>query len=117
MNAPPADQDSFKGVCVAVLQLSQTNPQIYDLPYLHRQMIETMGIKNAAKIIPDLSEQKPLDPVTENMNLMNGKPDDRLLSWMKRDVHTMFAASKPNARGRSGAKRVRVLAPRTDWGS
>jgi hypothetical protein len=58
----------------AVLQLSQTNPQIYDLPYLHRQMIETLGIKNAGKIIPDLSEQKPVDPVTENMNLINGKP-------------------------------------------
>jgi hypothetical protein len=58
----------------AVLQLSQTNPQIYDLPYLHRQMIETLGIKNASKIIPSPDDQKPVDPVTENMNLMNGKP-------------------------------------------
>jgi hypothetical protein len=58
----------------AVLQLSQTNPQIYDMPYLHRQMIETLGIKNAAKIIPMPDDQKPIDPVTENMNLLMGKP-------------------------------------------
>ena len=58
----------------AVLQLSQTNPQIYDMPYLHRQMIETLGIKNAAKIIPMPDDQKPVDPVTENMNLLMGKP-------------------------------------------
>ena len=58
----------------AVLQLSQTAPQIYDLPYLHRQMIETLGVKNANKIIPVEEDMKPVDPVTENMNLMNGKP-------------------------------------------
>jgi hypothetical protein len=58
----------------AVLQLSQTAPQIYDLPYLHRQMIETLGVKNAAKIIPIEDEMKPIDPVTENMNLLTGKP-------------------------------------------
>jgi hypothetical protein len=58
----------------AVLQLSQSAPQIYDLPYLHRQMIETLGIRNANKIIPAADDQKPVDPVTENMNLLNGKP-------------------------------------------
>jgi hypothetical protein len=58
----------------AVLQLSQTAPQIYDLPYLHRQMIETLGIRNANKIVPSPDDQKPVDPVTENMNIMNGKP-------------------------------------------
>ena len=58
----------------AVLQLSQTAPQIYDLPYLHRQMIETLGVRNAAKIVPDLGDMKPVDPVTENMNIMTGKP-------------------------------------------
>ena len=58
----------------AVLQLSQTAPEIYNLPYLHRQMIETLGIKNANKIIPDDEDQKPVDPVTENMNVLNGKP-------------------------------------------
>lgn len=58
----------------AVLQLSQAAPQIYDLPYLHRQMIETLGVKNAAKIVPSTDEQKPTDPVTENMAIITGKP-------------------------------------------
>lgn len=58
----------------AVLQLSQTAPQIYDLPFLHRQMIENLGVRNAGKIIPDKEDMKPVDPVSENMNIMNGKP-------------------------------------------
>lgn len=58
----------------AVLQLSQTAPNIYDLPHLHRQMIETLGVKNAEKIIPLPSDAKPRDPITENMDLMTGKP-------------------------------------------
>ncbi len=58
----------------AVLQLSAGAPQIYDLPYLHRQMISTLGVKNADKIVPDKTDMKPVDPVSENMNVMNGKP-------------------------------------------
>jgi hypothetical protein len=58
----------------AVLQLSQTAPQLYDLPYLHRQMIETLGVRNAEKIIPDPGNMKPRDPITENMDVMTGKP-------------------------------------------
>jgi hypothetical protein len=58
----------------AVLQLAQTSPDIYDLPMLHRQMIETLGIKNADKLIPDETDMKPLDPVSENMAIMRGKP-------------------------------------------
>jgi hypothetical protein len=58
----------------AVLQLSQTAPQLYDLPYLHRQMIETLGVRNAEKIIPLQKDAKPRDPVTENMDAMTGKP-------------------------------------------
>jgi hypothetical protein len=58
----------------AVLQLAQTSPDIYDLPLLHRQMIETLGIKNADKLIPDETDMKPLDPVSENMAIMRGKP-------------------------------------------
>lgn len=58
----------------AVLQLSQTAPQIYDLPFLHRQMIETLGVKNANKIVPMEDDMKPVDPVSENMNVMMGKP-------------------------------------------
>ena len=58
----------------AVLQLSQTAPQLYNLPYLHRQMIETLGVRNADKIVPLPDDQKPVDPVTENMFAMTGKP-------------------------------------------
>lgn len=58
----------------AVLQLSQTAPQLYNLPYLHRQMIETLGVRNADKIVPLPDDQKPRDPVTENMAAMTGKP-------------------------------------------
>jgi len=58
----------------AVLQLSQTAPQLYDLPYLHRQMIETLGIRNVDKIVPLPEDRRPRDPVTENMDAMTGKP-------------------------------------------
>ena len=58
----------------AVLQLAQSAPDIYDMPYLHRQMIETLGIKNANKIVPSQDDMKPIDPVTENMDIMNSKP-------------------------------------------
>lgn len=58
----------------AVLQLAQGAPQLYNLPLLHRQMIETLGVKNAAKLVPIEDDQKPMDPVQENMNIINGKP-------------------------------------------
>ena len=58
----------------AVLQLAQTAPQIYDMPLLHRQMLEVLGIKNAAKLVPTEDDQKPRDPVSENMDILNGKP-------------------------------------------
>ena len=58
----------------AVFQLAQTAPQLYDMPLLHRQMVEVLGIKNAAKLIPMEDDQKPRDPVTENMNILKGKP-------------------------------------------
>jgi hypothetical protein len=58
----------------AVMQMAQSAPQIYDLPYLHRQMIEVLGVKNAQKIIPSNEDMKPVDAVSENMALMNGKP-------------------------------------------
>ena len=58
----------------AVMQLAQGAPQLYDLPYLHRQMLEVLGIKNAAKLVPMGDDQKPADPVSENMAVINGKP-------------------------------------------
>ena len=58
----------------AALQLAQTAPQLYDLPQLHRQMLEVIGIKNYQKLIPIEDDMKPRDPVTENMNVLKGKP-------------------------------------------
>ena len=58
----------------AVMQLAQTNPDIYDLPVLNRQMLEVLGVKNIDKLIPDKEDVKEANPVTENMNLINGKP-------------------------------------------
>jgi hypothetical protein len=58
----------------AVIQLAQMAPQIYDLPFLHRQMVETLGIKNVQKIIPLKDDAKPMDPVSENMAILTGKP-------------------------------------------
>jgi hypothetical protein len=58
----------------AVMQLAQGAPQLYDLPYLHRQMLEILGIKNAAKLVPMPDDQKPRDPISENMDVIKGKP-------------------------------------------
>ena len=58
----------------AVIQLAQTAPQIYDMEYLHRQMLEVLGIKNADKLIALKEEKRPIDPVSENMNALNLKP-------------------------------------------
>ena len=58
----------------AVFQMAQSAPQIYDLPYLHRQMIEVLGVKNADKMVPMSEDQKPRDPVSENMSILTGKP-------------------------------------------
>jgi len=58
----------------AVLQMAQQAPQIYDLPQLHRQMIEVLGIKNADKLVPVKEDINPTDPVSENMNALTGTP-------------------------------------------
>jgi len=57
-----------------VMQMAQAAPQIYDLPQLHRQMIEVLGIKNADKLVPTEDDMKPTDPVAENMNALVGDP-------------------------------------------
>jgi hypothetical protein len=58
----------------AVMQMAQANPQIYDLPELNKQMLEVLGVKNVGKLIPTADDQKPKDPVAENMAILNGKP-------------------------------------------
>jgi hypothetical protein len=58
----------------AALQLAQTAPQLYDLPQLHRQMLEVLGIKNYQKLVPAAEDMKPTDPVAENQNILKNKP-------------------------------------------
>jgi hypothetical protein len=58
----------------AALQLAQGAPQLYDLPLLHRQMLEVLGIKNYQKLVPMADDMKPVDPVSENQNILKNKP-------------------------------------------
>tara|TARA_R100001129_G_scaffold24941_1_gene16277 strand:+ start:580 stop:3021 length:2442 start_codon:yes stop_codon:yes gene_type:complete len=58
----------------AALQLASQAPQMYDLPLLHRQMLEVLGIQDADKVVPLEDDIKPTDPVSENMNIINGEP-------------------------------------------
>ena len=73
----------------AVFQMAQSAPQIYDLPYLHRQMIETLGVKNADKIVPTSEDRKPVDPVSENMAALVGKP---MKAFIEQDHEAHIAA-------------------------
>jgi hypothetical protein len=70
----------------AVLQLSQTAPQLYNLPFLHRQMLAVIGIKNAQKLVPLPEDDKPCDPITENMNVLKNKPL-RAFSYQDHEAH------------------------------
>lgn len=70
----------------AVLQMAQSAPQIYDLPQLHRQMIEVLGVKNAEKLVPTEDDIRPTDPVSENMNALNGKPMKAFI-YQDHDAH------------------------------
>ncbi|MDB4274016.1 hypothetical protein N9869_01695 [Algibacter sp.] len=70
----------------AVLQMSQSAPQIYDLPQLHRQMIEVLGVKNADKLVPIKEDMRPADPVSENMNALVGKPIKAFI-YQDHDAH------------------------------
>ena len=58
----------------AIFQLAQGAPQLYNMPLLHRQMIEVLGVKNAAKLVPIEDDMVPMDPITENQNLLTNKP-------------------------------------------
>jgi len=73
----------------AVLQMAQSAPQIYDLPQLHRQMIEVLGVKNADKLVPTEDDATPVDPVSENMNALMGKP---LKAFIYQDHEAHIAA-------------------------
>ena len=70
----------------AVIQMAQMAPDIYNLPQLHRNMLEVLGIKNADKLVPLPDDQKPTDPVTENMNFLKGEPTKAFLN-QDHDAH------------------------------
>jgi hypothetical protein len=72
----------------AALQLAQGAPQIYDLPQLHRQMLEVLGIKNAERLVAVPEDQKPQDPVTENMNVLRGRPV-KAFAYQDHEAHLM----------------------------
>ena len=76
----------------AVMQLAQQTPQIYNMPLLHRQMIEVLGIKNGSKLIPMDEDQKPTDPVTENQNLLMMKPV-KAFAYQDHQAHIMVHQS------------------------
>ena len=69
-----------------VLQMSAQAPQIYDLPQLHRQMIEVLGVKNADKLVPTKDDAKPADPISENMDALVGKPMKAFI-YQDQDAH------------------------------
>ena len=79
----------------AAMQLATTAPQIYNMPELHRQMLETLGIRNVEDIIPDTDDIKPVDPVTAVQNLINGQPV-RAFPFQDHDAHieTIVAAQQ-----------------------
>jgi hypothetical protein len=88
----------------AAIQLAQGAPQIYDLPQLHRQMLEVLGIKNADKLVPIDDDQKPRDPVSENMGLLTGKPTKAFI-YQDHDAHIavhMSMLQDPKVMGQIG---------------
>jgi hypothetical protein len=58
----------------AVFQLAQQAPNLFNMPLLYRQMLDVIGIKDAEKLVPMDEDQKPTDPITENQNVLMGKP-------------------------------------------
>lgn len=106
----------------AVLQLAQGAPQLYDLPFLHRQMLEALGIKHADKLVPlkDGDDMKPRDPVSENMDVINGKPVKAFIyqdheshisvhmAMMQDPKLQMMLGQNPNAQAMTGAIQAHI---------
>jgi hypothetical protein len=79
----------------AVIQLAQMAPDIYDLPMLHRGMLDVLGIKNAEKLVPMDEDQKPTDPVSENQNIIKGKPV-KAFQYQDHEAHIQVHMSAMN---------------------
>ena len=76
----------------AAMQLAQSAPQMYNLPELHRQMLEVLGIKDADEIVPTEDDIKPVDPVTAVQNIINGKPV-KAFPYQDHDAHIQTVMS------------------------
>jgi hypothetical protein len=76
----------------AVLQLAQTSPQFYNMPLLHRQMLDVLGLKEAHKLVPLPEDQKPQDPVTENQSILMGKPV-KAFAYQDHEAHIIVHTS------------------------
>lgn len=76
----------------AVFQLAQQAPQLYNMPLLHRQMLDVLGIKDADKLVPMAEDQKPTDPVTENQNVLMMKPV-KAFAYQDHQAHIMVHMS------------------------
>jgi hypothetical protein len=104
----------------AALQLAQQAPQMYDMPLLHRQMLDVLGIQDADKIVPTERDMKPTDPVTENMNIINGEPVKAFIyqdhaahievhmSAMKNPELLELVSKSPNAKAMQAAMAAHV---------
>lgn len=79
----------------AVIQLAQMAPQIYNMPVLHRQMLEVLGIKHADKLVPLEDDQKPTDPISENQNALRGKPL-KAFAYQDHEAHIKVHTSAMN---------------------
>ena len=103
-----------------VLQLAQTSPELYDLPVLHKQMLQTIGVQNVEKLIPTEEDQKPKDPVSENMDIISNKPAKAFLhqdheSHIKVHMNAMqdpvvqkLMANNPNAEKMAAALQTHI---------
>ena len=79
----------------AAMQLAQSSPEMYNLPELHRQMLEVLGIEDVDAIVPDEDDIKPVDPVTAVQNLINGKPVKAFIDQdHEAHIATMLATQK-----------------------
>ena len=94
----------------AAIQLSSQAPQLYDLPLLHRSMLEVLGIDNSDQIVPDKTAAEPMDPVAENMALITSKPV-KAFEWQNHDAHIQVHMNFLNDPGVKSATGQNPLGP------
>ena len=70
----------------AAMAMAAQAPQLFDMPALARETLSAYGVRNAAMLVKDPSDIKPMDPVSENMSILNGKPV-KAFPWQDQDSH------------------------------